>query len=144
MSALARWLVVLTMALPMVGCASGPKFSDVAPTLKTLSPDVGRLYIYRTAVVGAAVQPAVKLNGEVVGSAVPRGFFYVDKPPGNYQIETSTEVDRKLSLTLEGGQVRYVRLSISMGFFVGHVYPELVDSKEGEAEIRDCSYTGKP
>lgn len=55
---------------------------------------------------------------------------------------TSTEVDRSLSLTLEAGQTRYVRLGISFGFFVGHVYPELVDTSVGEEEIKELSYTG--
>ncbi|MCG6537401.1 MAG: DUF2846 domain-containing protein [Syntrophales bacterium LBB04] len=99
--------------------------------------------MYRTTILGAAVQPEVKLNGEVIGRAVPNGFFYVDKPRGNYEIMTSTEVDRKLSLTLDPGQTRYVRLNIAMGFFVGHVYPELVDLDVGKSEIQDCRYTGK-
>ncbi len=93
--------------------------------------------------LGAALQPEVKLNGEVVGKAVPNGFFYVDQEPGNYKIATSTEVDRHLSLALEKGQTRYVRLNISMGFFVGHVYPELVENEDGEKEIQQCSYTGQ-
>ena len=29
-----------------------------------------------------------------------------------------------------------------MGFFVGHVYPELIDSATAEKEIQDCHYTG--
>jgi hypothetical protein len=56
---------------------------------------------------------------------------------------TSTEVDRKLSLTLDKGEARFVRLNISMGFFAGHVYPELIDPVTGEKEIQDCRYTGK-
>jgi Protein of unknown function (DUF2846) len=76
---------------------------------------MGRIYFYRTALIGAAVQPDVKLNGEVVGKAVPNGFFYADRPAGNYQVATETEVERKLTFTLERGQVRYARLNISMG-----------------------------
>ena len=102
-----------------------------------------RVYLYRTAILGAAVTPEIKVNGEVVGKAIARGFVYVDRPPGNYEIMTSTEVDRKLSLTLEKGQTRYVRLNISMGFFVGHVYPELVEPQIGREEIQGTSYTGE-
>jgi hypothetical protein len=102
----------------------------------------GRIFIYRTIVLGAAVQPSVKVNDAVVGSAVPKGFFYVDRPAGNYTISTETEVERTLSLTLAPGQVRYVRLSISIGFFVGHVYPELVDDAEAKEDIAGCHLTG--
>ena len=124
------------------GCATGPKFAEARNTLPTLAPEKGRLYIYRTAVMGAAVQPDVRVNGEVVGSAKPKGFFVVDRPAGEYKVSSSTEVTRTLSLTLEPGQTRYVRLNIAMGFFVGHVFPELVEPTVGEKELMKCSFTG--
>jgi hypothetical protein len=128
----------------LAGCATtGPKFTEISPKMWVLAPDKGRIYIYRTTTLGAAVQPDVKINGEVVGSAVPRGFFYVDRQPGTYQMLVSTEVDRTLSLLLEEGQTRYVRLNVSMGFFMGHVYPELIDSEDAQKEIADCRYTGQ-
>lgn len=137
------FLFVFMLLFCLSGCATnGPKFSEMASSLSMLQTDMGRIYFYRTALLGAAVQPDVKLNGEIIGSAVPNGFFYVDKPSGDYTIETSTEVDRRLSLILEPGQTRYVRLNISMGFFVGHVYPELVDNETGKEEIQDCRYIG--
>ena len=49
-----------------------------------------------------------------------------------------------MSFVLDKGQTRYVRFSISMGFFVGHVYGELVEPDVGVKEIEDCKYTGKP
>jgi hypothetical protein len=73
---------------------------------------------------------------------VAGGFFYVDRPAGSYEVVTSTEVERKLSFTLDKGQTRYVRLEVSMGFFVGHVYPELVEPDVGAKEIQETSYTG--
>jgi len=127
----------------LVSCATGPKFSEISPSLSDAMSDKGRIYIYRTAVLGAAVQPEVKLNGETIGKAIPKGCFYVDLDPGDYEITTSTEVDRHLSLILEKSQTRYVRLNISIGFFVGHVYPELVENEVGEKEIQQCNYTGQ-
>jgi len=132
----------ILFTLFIVGCASGPKYSEISPSISEVTPDKGRIYIYRTALLGAAIQPEVKLNGEVVGKAVPNGFFYVDRKPGDYKITTSTEVDRHLSLLLDKGETRYVRLNIGMGFFVGHVYPELVEKDVGEKEIQKCSYSG--
>jgi len=123
------------------GCAtSGPKFTEFSAVLGPIPADAGRIYVYRLVIAGAAVQPEVRLNGEVVGRAVPMGFFYVDKKPGDYELEATTEVTRKLSFTLEQGQQRYVRLNISMGFFVGHVYPELVDDDVAQKEIQNCRY----
>lgn len=131
--------LIASVAL-LAGCATGPKFAEVRSTLPSLAPEKGRVYIYRTAVIGAAIQPDVRVNGEVVGSAKPKGFFIVDRPAGDYQVSSSTEVTRNLSLTLAAGQTRYVRLNISMGFLVGHVYPELVEPAEGEKDLAKCSY----
>jgi hypothetical protein len=144
MKALSKSFFILVVSFLLGACAtSGPKFHELAPSISNVAPDIGRIFLYRKSILGAAVQPEVKLNGEVIGKAVPNGFFYVDKKPGSYEIMTSTEVNRKLSLTLDDGQTRYVRLNISIGFFVGHVYPELVDSEAGKREIQDCRYIGQ-
>lgn len=144
MRSISKMFFFTTVIFMLLGCAtSGPKFKELSPTISNLSQDSGRVYIYRTTSLGAAVQPNVKINGEVIGTAVPWGFFYVDRAPGNYEIMTSTEVDRKLSLTLDKGETRYVRLNISIGFLVGHVYPELVENEIGLKEIEECRYTGQ-
>ncbi len=135
-------LFLVCCAALMSSCASGPTFNEMQASIPPLGQGNGRIYFYRTTVAGAAVQPAVNLNGQEVGTAKAKGFFYVDRAPGSYQVETSTEVKRRLSLTLENGQVRYVRFNIAMGFFVGHVYPELMDDATGAKDITRCSYTG--
>ena len=104
---------------------------------------MGRIYLFRTSAAGAAVKPKIFLDDKVIGKAVAKGFFYVDVPPGTHQLRTTTEVKRTLSMTLEAGEVRYVRLKVGMGFFIGHVAPELVDNAIGEQEIKKCRYTGK-
>jgi hypothetical protein len=138
-----RPVVVVIVALLLSACAtSGPKFTEMGASMPAAATDMGRIYFYRTTALGAAVQPDVRLNGEVIGKAVPNGFFYADRPAGNYQVATETEVERRLTFTLEPGQIRYVRLNIAMGFFVGHVYGELVDEAKGREEIADMRYTG--
>ncbi len=142
MKSFVKSALLLCVFVSMTGCASGPKYAEAIKNIQPLASDQGRVFIYRKSAVGAAVQPAVRLNGETVGNAVPHGFFYVDRPPGQHQIETSTEVKRTLSFGLEPGQTRYVRLNIGMGFFVGHVWPELVENAVGSQEVQKCSYTG--
>ena len=76
------------------GCATGQKFAEAKASIPPLAADQGRIYFYRTSALGAAVQPAVKLNGEQIGTAQAQGFFYADRPPGNYVVDTTTEVKR--------------------------------------------------
>jgi hypothetical protein len=135
-------LAVVAASLLLSACAAGTKFSEMRDTTSVVQPDMGRIYFYRRALVGMAVQPEVRLNGEKVGRAVPNGFFYVDRPAGNYQVVTETEVEKKLTFTLEAGQVRYVRLDISMGFWVGHVYGELIDEDKARSQLADMRYVG--
>ena len=140
----AKLLLVTMVCLLLGACAtSGPKFSEARPAEAPPAAGDGRFYLYRTVLLGLAVQPDIRINGEVVGQATPNGYFYVDRKPGTYEITTTTEVERKLSLTLDKDQTRYVRLSISIGFFVGHIYPELVDNDVGLKDLQDCRYTGK-
>ena len=145
MNAWRRYLYLVLAALILGGCAtSGQKFSETATTVSTTpAPDMGRIYFYRTMLLGMAVQPEVKVNGEVVGRAVPNGFFYVDRKPGAYEISTTTEVERTLSLTLDKGQTRYVKLSLSIGFVVGHVYPELIDNDVATKEMASTRFVEK-
>jgi hypothetical protein len=143
MKALLKIIFLLILLSLLGGCASGPTYLEMAPSIKDLSQDTGRVYFYRTSTLGAALQPEVTLNNEVLGKATAQGFFYADRKPGKYEIMTSTEVDRKLSLILEPGQTRYVRFGVSMGFFVGHVYPELISEGVGKEEIKSCKFTGE-
>lgn len=136
-------LAFLTSLVLLQGCASGPGYAQMANTIPAVPADKGRIYFYRPSALGAAIQPAVKLDGTEVGTAKSHGFFYVDAAPGSHQVETSTEVTRRLSFVLDKGQTRYVKLSISMGFAVGHVYPELVEDAAGQKDVAECKYTGK-
>jgi hypothetical protein len=139
-----RLFVIILLLTSSIGCASGMKYSEFQANITNSNPDIGRIFFYRPSALGAALRPDVMLNNEKVGEAIAQGFFYVDRQPGEYQVVTSTEVKRKLSFILDSGQTRYVRFSTSFGFFVGHVYGELVDPDVGMEEIKDCKYTGIP
>lgn len=133
------------LAVALAGCASGPKLSDVSSSIPPLKSDEGRVYFYRSnSMLGAAIQPSVYMDGKEVGTSKPGGFFFVDAKPGPHEVSTSTEVEKKLTFTLDRGQTRYVRTTISMGIIAGRVQPELVDDAEGRKELADMSYIGKP
>lgn len=139
-------LAVCTLGLALGGCWGGAaRYSEMRDKISPLSTGEGRIYIYRPAFFGAegGFQPDVKINGQVVGGSVNGSFYYVDRPPGNYVITTSMEAGRSLSLTLESGQTRYVRVKTRAGFGIPSIYPELVDEAEGQREIVDLHYWPK-
>jgi len=130
--------------LVLSGCATGAKYTEVASTLPPLAPSQGRIYFYRPSAFGAAVQPDINLNSQKVGTAKPHGFYFVDRPPGNYEVTAATETEKKLTFTLEPGQERFVRLRIAMGVLVGRIIPELVDKAQAEKELSSLSFIAEP
>lgn len=144
MSILRNYSFVLFLLVLLTGCATkGPTYTELAPSIDPPSENDGRIYFYRTTILGAALQPEIMVNNSGVGKSIAQGFFYIDREPGKYEIKTTTEVERTLSLLLEDGETRYVKFSVSMGFLMGHVYPELVSNEEGKEEIKNCKYTGE-
>ena len=136
-------LVTLLFAVAaMAGCASGPAFEEYEAQMQPVGDGNGRIYMYRPSSLGAAVKPAVRVNGDEVGTATAKGFFFVDLPPGDYTIATSTEAKRSLDVTLDAGEEMYVRLEIKMGAFVGHVKPVLVEAAVGSEEIKKTKFAG--
>jgi hypothetical protein len=125
------------------GCATGIKHDQMASSLPSIKAGEGRIYFLRSAsMVGAAVQPDIRLNGQVVGQSKPGGFFYVDRPAGSYVASTSTETEKTVSFTLQSGETKYIRSSVSFGLMVGRVVLEPETPEKAKAELGSLSYTG--
>jgi hypothetical protein len=136
-------LFVITAAIFLTGCAAkGPRYAEVEANFPTLRSGYGRLVVYRSGGLGPAVQPDIKLNGEVVGKSQPQGFFFVDRTAGRYTVSARTEVETTLEAELEEGRTTYVQTSITMGLFVGH--PRLTLQSESTAipQLPQLAYTG--
>lgn len=130
----------------LAGCAAtGAKHGEMAASLPSLKPGEGRIYFLRSSsMLGAAVQPDIRLNGQVVGTSKPGGFFFVDRPAGNYVAAASTETEKTASFTLQAGETKYIRSSVSMGALVGRVILEPETPEKARAELGSLSYTGAP
>ncbi len=127
----------------MAGCASGVKHSEMASSIPSLKSGEGRVYFMRSAsMFGAAIQPDLRLNGQVVGESKPGGFFFVDRPAGKYVASASTETEKTLSFVLDAGETKYVRSSPSLGLMVGRVVLELETPDKAKEELGSLSYTG--
>ncbi len=135
-------LSVLAVVLVLTGCATGQQFSTVQSGLAPIAQGKGRVFIYRSTSVGFGIQPDIRLNGEVVGSAKPNGIFYVDHDPGNIEIVIGTEVEKRLTFTLAAGEARYVKCTVGFGVLVARIIPVLVDAQDATKEVTDLAYTG--
>ncbi|KJK21248.1 hypothetical protein UB46_28295 [Burkholderiaceae bacterium 16] len=133
----------MAISFLMAGCASGVKHSEMAASIPTIKPGEGRIYFLRSAsMFGAAIQPDLRLNSQVVGESKPGGFFFVDRPAGKYVASASTETEKTLSFVLDGGETKYVRSSPSIGLMVGRVVLEFETPDKAKEELSSLSYTG--
>ena len=129
----------------LAGCASGIKHQEMEASIPTVKAGEGRIYFFRSSsMVGAAIQPDIRLNGDVVGASKPGGFFFVDRPAGNYTAATSTETEKSASFVLTTGETKYLRTSPSLGLLVGRIVVELETPEKAKAELPSLSYIGEP
>ena len=131
-------ILLLSSAVGLVSCAGGPTYAEAVKTLPPIPEGQGRVFVYRPSSIGFAVKPAIKINGEKVGTSTARGFSYSDHAPGSHQISLTTEWKHKDTVNVTAGQPSFVRTHVTIGAFVGHVIPTHVSKSEGESEIQDC------
>ena len=138
--------VLAVYACSLVGCTSGARYGTVVERIPTLQENQGRILFYRGRNrFGSAVQPDIRLNGEIVGKYVPGGFFFVDRPAGNYEVSCMTPSAKyTLTLTLAAKETRYVRAVVTRGAFVVHVQPVLEDEEQAMKTLAESLYTGYP
>lgn len=131
------------MALALASCASGPTYAELKPTLPPLAKGHGRVFVYRPSSFGAAIQPSVKIDDQVVGTSEGRGFIYSDQPAGSRKVSLKTEWNHEGTVAVKSGEVSFVRCSVIPGVFAAHVRPSQVERSTGEEEIQDCKWSGK-
>jgi Protein of unknown function (DUF2846) len=139
---LRRAVLTLGIVALLGACASGPKYAEMKSKIPVVKSGEGRIYVFRDSIFGAAIQPKVYLNGGEVGASKANGFFYVDRPAGEYKMANQTEVERSLTFVLEPGETKYVRSSISFGLIAGRANFELAPAAEAQKAIEGLSYTG--
>lgn len=131
------------VCLALVGCASGTAIKDSKEAATAIPSGMGQVVVYRTGLMGSAVQPSVSIDGVKKGACQPNGAFIATVKPGDRLVSAATEVKRETVVRVESGQPSYVRCSIGMGFFVGQPHLEVVPAKTGKLESDKLVLTGK-
>jgi Protein of unknown function (DUF2846) len=150
MSKLAPILVAIFVAtaLALAGCASSGPLGSAALSAGP-APSTGRLVIYRTAIVGMALQPEYTLNGKTIGVSQSQGFVMCDLKPGKYEVTTpNPDINvnlgggsNKVSVDLRAGATSYVEASASMGLIVGVITLANASDERGRSETQSLHLT---
>jgi hypothetical protein len=137
-------MVLLAIPVSAASASDATTFAVLHASEPLIPAGQGRFYFYREGgLMGVALQPSVMIDGVSAGArAKPGDYFYVDRPAGTYEISTETEKKEAVSATIAAGQSMYVRFDVSMGLFVGHISPSIIDPQQALNEIRDCDFHG--
>jgi hypothetical protein len=137
----AGMLAVLSLAT-LGACATGEKISE-ATQVAPVPANASRIVVYRTNIMGGAVQPQVIVDGSPTGVCQPGGAFYVDVKPGQHRVSASTESTSSATVTTASGQSSYVECSIGFGVFIGRPLLKAKPAAEAAPAVRDLVLTGQ-
>lgn len=138
-------IAAIAAAALLTGCSTpvGTTYTEMSVSLPSVKPGEGRVFFYTPKVgFGGDVQPEIRLNGEIVGFAVPSGFFYIDRPAGRYEATGKTAGDGRLDFPLAAGETKYVRAFAPSAFSVNAIHFLLVPATEGRADMATLVYSG--
>lgn len=135
-------LALIASAAALASCATGRNFSEISNTIPKLKPGYGRVYFARPDYIALAIQPQIHLNNDVVGKSQAGGFFYVDRPAGDYTVSLTTETTNSVAFHLAGGETKYIKTAPGLGFFVAHIVPTIEYPEQGQSDVRNLKYTG--
>lgn len=134
---------LMLSALPVSAAyAADTTYATLHASEPAIAAGQGRIYFYREdGLLGVAIQPTIMIDGVSAGGrAKPGDYFYIDRPAGTYVVSTETEKKETRNVTVVAGEPVYVKFEVSMGLFVGHVLPSVVDSATAAGEIKDCDW----
>ena len=134
------WYLLSFLILALFGCATGPKLADSQSLIPAQLPTSSRVFVYRLpALQGAAIQPAVMLDGTPVGKARPGGVFFVDVEPGQHIVSVKGDDELILPLVARAGGIQYVRLMIEPATWTTNIRPVLVEEEIASHEMKSLA-----
>jgi len=128
--------LLLWATIHLSGCSvSGPAFKPVDP----IPEGKGVVYIYRQpGFAGGGVYGTVTANNTPITKIKNGGYFPYVANPGPVHFEVSTEATNEADVTVEAGKEKYLKTTVGIGFFVGHLKFSEVSPQIGKAEIGEC------
>ena len=127
---------LLLGAMLLTSCgAGGPAFKPVSP----IPAGKGVVYVYRqSSFVGGGVFGTVKANNKPITKIRNGGYFPYIAPPGNNHFSVTTETTNEANVMVEKGAEKYLKTTVGMGLFVGHLKFTEVSPELGKSEITGC------
>jgi hypothetical protein len=129
-------LVLAIAAVTQYGCANlGKQFEPVA----SMAADKATVYVYRPSRwAGGGVFYTVNAGSAPIAKLYNGGYFPYTASPGELELWAQTESKSSVTLDLKAGDVKYVKGTIGIGFFIGRPTLSVMDAANGQEEIKEC------
>jgi hypothetical protein len=105
-------------------------------------PDEGMalVYVFRPAMVGAAIKTWTFADDQVIGVSKPKGYYFAQVEPGKRIIWAKAENTSALEIELEAGETYYFKTTIQMGIGKARVSLDQIGEASAEKYFAKCSY----
>lgn len=133
----------LTAFVALSACATGATLSETPAAQAPIPAGKSRIVVYRTNVMGFAVQPQVTVDSYPTGTCQANGVFFVDVNPGTHRVASSTETTAALQVQAQAARPSYVECSIGMGLAVGRPNLAQVTADSAAGKIGGLTFTGQ-
>jgi hypothetical protein len=125
------------LCLLVAACASTPQASperDAEARRFETHPGAATLYVYRSPFNTATDDNVLYVDGRLIGSTLPGGYFRVNLPPGRHTLHGTGPDGGKLTFDVRPGTLYFVDLSVVAGN--SHFQP--VPESRGRRELASC------
>jgi len=134
------WLLLIIVAASACA-ASGPRFYKSESTIKAPNADMARIFFYRPVFwYGSAGKVIIYINNLEVGSLSKGSVIFRDVERGKYLIKITLGVTQHvLPITINAGEIKYVRVGSAGSLLSGDFQPVLVEPETAIFDMRDLA-----
>ena len=139
-----KFVFFVIMAITLGGCAtSGPKYSQYESTISPVSAEKARLYFFRQSKFAAGgVDAPIYVNGEEVGEAANKSYFFADVTPGRMVLKTESKMApgvHVMETDVEAGNNYYIEVQVNEAYISSGVVLGLIGQSAYVASHKNSS-----
>ena len=98
------------------------------------------IYVFRPAVVGAAIKTWTFVDDQVIGVSKPKGYYFAQVEPGTRIVWAKAENTSALEVDLEAGKTYFFKTGIRLGLGKARVSLDQIAESSAEKYFGKCSY----
>ena len=136
-------VLACTLALLVLSAAQAADYyTKIKDDHRRVEPAEGMalVYVFRPAVVGAAIKTWAFADDQVIGVSKPKGYYFAQVEPGKRIIWAKAENTSAVEIELQAGETYYFQTKIKIGINKARVSIEQITPEQAEPLFAKCSF----